>query len=78
MSKGLRTAAQIVGIGLAIAAAIPTGGGSTLLAGAIGVSASAASAIATAANLAINVATPAKPQPSRHHIRLRSDKEKSP
>ncbi|WP_126053583.1 hypothetical protein [Sphingomonas sp. S-NIH.Pt1_0416] len=52
MSRGLAKAAQIVGVVVAIAAAIPTGGGSTLLAGALGVGAGTASAIAAGVGLA--------------------------
>lgn len=52
MSQGLRKAAQIIGVVVAIAAAIPTGGGSTLLAGALGVGVGTASAIAAGVGLA--------------------------
>lgn len=57
MSQGLRKAAQIIGVVVAIAAAIPTGGGSTLLAGALGVGAGTASAIAAGVGLATGVAS---------------------
>ncbi|WP_010339880.1 hypothetical protein [Sphingobium yanoikuyae] len=51
MTKALKVAAFAV----AIAAAIPTGGGSTLLAGALGVSAATASAFATAVALEASI-----------------------
>lgn len=59
MSHFLRTAAEVVGVAIAIAAAIPTGGGSvavggTLLSSALGVSAATASAIA--AGLSVGIA----------------------
>jgi hypothetical protein len=57
MSRGLIRAAKIVGTVVAIAAAIPTGGGSTLLAGALGVSASTAGLIAAGTAFAINTVT---------------------
>lgn len=51
MSRGLAKAAQIVGVAVAIAAAIPTGGTSLLAVG-LGVSASTASLIALGTGLA--------------------------
>ena len=53
MSKALRIAAVVV----AIAAAVPTGGGSTLLAGALGVGTATASAIALGVSLASGLAS---------------------
>ncbi|WP_174290999.1 hypothetical protein [Sphingomonas bacterium] len=58
MSKILATAAKIVGVVVAIAAAIPSGG-TSLLAGALGVSAATASLIAAGVGIAANLAVAA-------------------